>query len=90
MAVGGALREVEGLGDRAALGKIKIQGRKGRIYKDENRAQSKRSRGWKRRREGKRVLGRGRARAGANIRGTQQNPSAFERAEIQLPSSAAR
>lgn len=45
MAVGGALREVEGLGDRAALGKIKIQGRKGRIYKDENRAQSKRSRG---------------------------------------------
>lgn len=70
---GTVLRAIEGRGGRAAQGRVRVQGRGGRIHGGEDRAQGRSSR-----EQG----------AGAGVRGTRRNPSGFEIANIQLPSSA--
>ena len=69
-----------------------VQGRGGRRYEGRGRAQGRGSRGQGRgrgvQRGGRGVIGGRRASAGAGIRGARRDPSAFERFDIQLPSSA--
>lgn len=77
-------------------GRIRAQGRGGRIDGGEDRAQGRggvgvaRSRGSRGQRRGSGVQGgeRSRGRAGAGVRGSRQYPSGFERADVQLTSSA--
>ncbi len=66
--------------------------REGRKYGGEDRTQGRGSRGQRRGRGvqggGRGVIEGRRASVGAGIRGIRRNPSAFKRADIQLPSSA--